>query len=312
MDLTIIIPVYNVEEYLDDCIESVLCQKTSYLYDVVIVNDCSLDNSSLILDKYKNHKLVKIINHTLNQGVAAARNTGLKDLHSNYVMFVDSDDILPENTVEDMLEKAYRFDADIVQGSYYDVDVSGRKVIGKTFYADCVNVPPNGVMSGMPWGKVYKAKLFQKVCFPEKYRFEDTIITALVSHLADTIVTISNIVYYYRQTPNGIVRTSKGNPKSIDSYWVHQCVFSARKTLGLKTDKDFYEHILRMIVLSHQRTEAEPELVRISQFVLFGKLLQTMKKDDFIIGRYYNNLEKYILKSDYGKFSFLSEMITFI
>ena len=306
-DLTVIIPVYKVEKYLERCIESVLHQKTAYSYKVLVVNDCSPDNSKKILEKYKDNELIKIINHTVNSGVSAARNTALKEVESRYVTFLDSDDFLTENAVNDMLKFAYKYNADIVQGGYYDIEDKTGKVLGCNKYIECAFVSSNGAVSGMPWGKVYKARLFEKVCFPEKYWFEDTIVTALLSHIANNIVTIGNMVYYYRKNYSGITSSSKVNPKAIDTYWVHKCVLEAREQLGFTTDVKFYEHMLRMIILSYKRTKFAPENIKISLFISFREMLLTLRKENFKMNRKYKNLEKAIINKDYKKFVFLCE-----
>lgn len=305
IDLSIIVPVYNVDKYLEKCIDSLINQKTIYSYDIVVVNDCSPDDSAIILKKYEDNEKVKILNHTVNQGVSAARNTGLRHMRGNYVMFVDSDDFVTENAVQDLLNAAYGAQADIVQASYYDVDSTGDKKIGSKKYDYCESVPPNGIISGMPWGKVYKSYLFHTVCFPEKYWYEDTIITALVSHLAKKIVTIPNFVYFYRLNFQGIVRTGKGKPKAIDTFWVHRCVLNAREKLGLKTDKDFYEHLIRMVVLSYKRIETETENVKKSLLVLFREMLLSVRQDDFRLQRRYVNFEKAIINGEYQRCAFL-------
>lgn len=308
-DLTIIIPVYNVEKYLERCMESVLHQKTEYSYEVIVVNDCSPDNSIRIIDRYKDHPLVKFINHISNQGLSAARNTGLKEMRGRYVMFVDSDDYLPEHAVQALLETAYRLDADIVQGGYYKIDDVTDKILGICTYQYCESVPSNGVIAGMAWGKVYRSELFDQVCFPKGYWYEDTIITAIVSHLAKSIATIPDLVYYYRQNPKGIVRYGKGKPKSIDTFWVHRCVLKARKELGLETDIKFYEHLLRMVVLSYQRTVNVPVQIKKSLFALFGEMLRSERKDDFRVSKRYVNLEKAILNKEYGRYCFLCKFL---
>lgn len=309
LDLTIIIPVYNVEKYLGKCLESVLHQKTNYSYDVIIVNDGSSDNSGRIIDNYTNHSLVKVINQTSNQGVSAARNKALQDARGKYVMFVDSDDFLAENAVDALMKSAYRYDADIVQSGYYYVSSDAEKLLGCTAYKASDTVPPNGVIAGMVCGKVYRTRLFSHVCFPEKYWYEDTIITAIISHLSKKIVTITDMLYYYRQNPEGNTSVSKTKPKSIDTFWVHRCVLKARKELGLETDIKFYEHLLRMVVLSYKRTDKTPQLIQKSLFILVSEMLQSERKDDFLVSKRYVNLEKAVLNKEYGRYCYLCKFL---
>ena len=117
-DLQIIIPAYNVQNYISQCLQSVLYQKTHYRYMVTIVDDGSTDTTSTIIHKFVERKdyscTVKLITQK-NHGLSAARNSGLQKIYGQYVMFVDSDDILQANAVEEMLNIAYKQDADIVQ-----------------------------------------------------------------------------------------------------------------------------------------------------------------------------------------------------
>jgi len=219
-------------------------------------------------------------------------------------MFVDSDDFLAENAVEVLMNSAYHYDADIVQGGFYEFN-DADKLLNYKIYTSCESVSSNGVIAGMPWGKVFKTDLFDRVCFPENYWFEDTVVTAILTHLAERIVATEDMVYYYRKNSNSITNTSKAKPKSVDTYWVHRCVMEARKELGLSTDLNFYEHMLRMIILSYKRTERVPSNVKEALFVLFRELLQSVRKSDFVVKRQYKNLEKAILDNDFNKYSFL-------
>lgn len=112
----IIVPVYNVIEYLEDCIKSLLVQETGYSYCVVFVNDGSTDESANILNKYAKKENVYIINKK-NEGVAEARNIALKYIRGKCVLFVDADDMLMDNAIEVLMRKSVETDADIVEGN---------------------------------------------------------------------------------------------------------------------------------------------------------------------------------------------------
>ena len=109
--------------------------------------------------------------------------------------------------------------------------------------------------------------------------------TAILTHLAEKIVTTEAMVYYYRQNPQGITSCSKAHPKAIDTFWVHRCVMEARKELGLVADVKFYEHLLRMVVLSYDRTKLMPDTVRNAMFILFREMLLTVRQDHFVVNK---------------------------
>ena len=112
--VSIIIPVYNVEQYLAQCLDSVINQTYKNI-EIICVNDCSLDNSFKILDEYsKNDKRIKIINRENNGGLSAARNTGLDNASGKYIYFLDSDDWIDLDYIEKMLNAAIKNEVEVV------------------------------------------------------------------------------------------------------------------------------------------------------------------------------------------------------
>ena len=116
-DLMIIVPIYNSAECIEMCLQSLLHQKTNYTYKIICVDDGSTDQTESILQKYKKFSNVEIIRQK-NAGVASARNKALKNICGQYVLFVDSDDLLPEYSIELLMSTAIKNKADIVEGEY--------------------------------------------------------------------------------------------------------------------------------------------------------------------------------------------------
>ena len=168
-DLMIIVPVYNTETYLIECIESLIKQNTNYSYKIVFVDDGSTDYSGAILDNYSKNEKVEVI-HKQNSGIAGARNTALRNICGRYIMFVDSDDLLADNAVELLMNTALSKNADIVEGSY--VEFTDIKPVG--------DEKKISQISGYPWGKVISSDKMLNLCFPEGYQYEDTIISTLL------------------------------------------------------------------------------------------------------------------------------------
>ena len=111
--VSIIIPVYNVEQYLDDCINSIKEQTYDNL-EIIVVEDCSTDNSLQVLKPHLTDQRIKLIQHTHNQGLSAARNIGIEAVEGDYVMFVDSDDIVDVRLVGACVECVRMTNADLV------------------------------------------------------------------------------------------------------------------------------------------------------------------------------------------------------
>ena len=102
---------------------------------------------------------------------------------------------------------------------------------------------------------------------------------------------------------------SVGKPKSLDTFWIHRCVMDARKQMGMHTDKAFYEHLLRMVVLCYQRTQYEPEPVKKSLFALLKLLLEDARgTEQFFVAKRYRNLEKAILQGEYRKYCLICKV----
>lgn len=155
-DLSLIIPVYNVEAFLPDLIQSLLNQKTDYRYELIFINDGSQDNSLEILKSYTQLDNVTIITQK-NQGLAAARNKGMDIAKGKYYGFVDSDDSISENHIQLLMSRAFETDADIVKGAYYKCYGNGQRepvINERRSYKDGLK---NDVLKyAYAWGAVYK------------------------------------------------------------------------------------------------------------------------------------------------------------
>jgi len=122
--ISIIIPVYNCSIYINKCIDSIINQK-GVDYEILLIDDGSTDSSGNICDLYaKKHKNIMVY-HKENEGVSAARNTGLDNCHGEYITYVDSDDFLEPNVLSLMLKKLLELDVDIIIGSFNKVSSEG-------------------------------------------------------------------------------------------------------------------------------------------------------------------------------------------
>lgn len=203
-----------METYVKECIESVLSQKTKFKYEVIVINDGSLDNTLNILKEYEDRMEIVLVDQK-NKGFSGARNTRLQYVQGEYLMFVDSDDRLAENAIENLLSVAYKEKCDIVEGRY--ILFSERNILFKEKINKKNNIKPIQDLKGYPWAKVIKSSLFKNLIFPEKYWFEDTIMSFLVYPRIDKAIIINDIVYEYRKNILGITHIAKNNRKSIDS-----------------------------------------------------------------------------------------------
>ena len=111
--VSIIVPVYNVEKYLDECVKSILAQTYSNI-EIVLVDDGSKDTSGSMCDEYKKQDNRIVVVHKENGGLSSARNAGMENASGDYYIFVDSDDTISPDMVEEMVKKAKEHDAKIV------------------------------------------------------------------------------------------------------------------------------------------------------------------------------------------------------
>lgn len=242
--LSVIVPVFNTEAYVGKCIDSILDQQTAFEYEVIVIDDGSTDGSARILGQYANDPRVTVV-RIANGGVALARNEGLRRARGKYVMFVDSDDYLPPDCIETLLVPAMRDGADIVQGSYWIVDVGGT-VHSTQQFDDVVAAradPDVSALSGYPWGKVIKRDLFGSVQFPEGMAYEDTVVALILLPSANGYVSLRQPVYYYRENPRGLSARLTKDPKTLDAYWVVSKLLSDRRALGLPFDSRVFRQV---------------------------------------------------------------------
>lgn len=269
LDVSIIVPAYNVQDYIDECLRSLINQKTIYRYEIIVINDGSSDSTLEIASKFKTDKL-RIINRS-NEGVSCARNVGIKNALGEYLIFCDADDYMKENAVQILLDTAKDTKADIVEGAYryiYKSGRIGRVVKHRLFGSKMVD------SFGMPWCKCIKRSLFRNICFPRNYWFEDSIIHQLILPLANRVIWINDVVYYYRINNNGITSSSAGNPRSIDSLWITVSLFNERQMLEIPLSVDYYKYILNMLRLGFHRTKLLPDSIRKAHYYLYADFVK--------------------------------------
>lgn len=169
LKVSVLIPIWNVEKYIERCLRSVFEQTIADQAEFILVNDCSPDNSmkiaETVINDYPHLKnQIKVINHETNRGSAAARDTLLKNAAGKYFIFVDSDDWVEPNYLEELLNAAEREDADVV-GCNVIAEWSDHSQIFKIMLPDnprtCIRMGlEGGIFSGVVWNKIFKREVF--------------------------------------------------------------------------------------------------------------------------------------------------------
>jgi len=209
--LSIIVPCYNVEAYLEKCLISLLQQDISKNdYEIVIINDGSTDGSLAIAEEYeKKNKNIKIISQT-NKGLGAARNTGIKVSKGKSILFVDSDDFIKENVLEGLLNTLESDTLDILRFNYEGIDEKGNIISKKknsTYSINWNEEITNGevfLTEKLGWACYVWAFLFDssflkknKIHFNEDIYFEDVEWLVNVLLKAQRVKCINKHVYFY-------------------------------------------------------------------------------------------------------------------
>ena len=205
--ISVIIPIYNVELYIERCVRS-LMEQTLENIEFIFVNDCTPDKSMIILqrvlEEYPVRKeKVKIIEHKQNKGIAATRNTGLKYVSGQYIIDCDRDDWIERDMYEKLLKKALVTCADIVACDYYD-DYINYSIIRKQLFSqkpqECVLEMMRGNLHCSTWNKLIVRTLYErtKIIFPEGVNMWEDVCTIIpLCFHANKIAYVSEPLYHY-------------------------------------------------------------------------------------------------------------------
>lgn len=215
--VSIIIPVYNVEEYLHECVDSVLAQTYKNL-EIYLVDDGSTDNSGIICDDYlSKDKRIKVI-HKQNGGLSSARNIAMDVMEGEYVYFLDSDDYISTDMIEKYVSLMDYFDADIVQGTSYEFwgkvncSLDHTKIELKPEVFSTPEAIKNMLMDEKlchaAAGSLYKTSLFADIRFPIGKLYEDFATSYYVVAKANKIIYIDDKRCFYRTRPGSIMNSA--------------------------------------------------------------------------------------------------------
>ena len=230
--VSIIIPVYNVADYIVRCLESVVAQETAAIdLECILVDDCSPDHSiSLARDfvcNYTGKISFVFLEHKLNKGQSAARNTGVLAAKGDYLMFLDADDHLCSQCVEKFLSSvALHPDADVVDAVFYHCeDKKNYPHIEKTLYLTdkkkILDFFYKGKVSLCAWNKLLRKDFFlsHSLFFAEGIMFEDIQWSNRLFHVVSSILILPDVTYYYEYNPLSTMNTTHVNAtKSVRSF----------------------------------------------------------------------------------------------
>lgn len=229
--ISIIIPVYNCEQYLKMCLESVIKQSYTNL-DIIIIDDGSTDNSGYICDLYSSKDTRIRVVHKVNEGQGVARNIGYKLSKGKFIVYIDGDDIVNERLIEILVDIYHKSNVDIVSTMLleFDREVPDVQIINnpKVNYINKYEIMRGfiedyGYLFHVVCGKLIKKELLKNICFPNTRAIEDEFFLNDLYLNANSMACIETSLYYYRQTANSTMRGDFNINRSLIVFALVDC-----------------------------------------------------------------------------------------
>ena len=268
MKLSVIVPVYNVEKTLERCVKSIISQHIRD-YEVLLINDCSTDNSGAICDQLaKEYRHIRVIHGKENKGISEVRNLGLRKSHGQHIMFVDSDDYLTQDTLSELITLVtVHPDYDVLEFPaylYYGSKKVRRLQFRNKVYHDMVDywLDCEAYQHAYLWNKVFRAGVFRGIEFPKGKVFEDAAMMPAILKNAQTIATTNFGLYYYCYNPNGITSTATGEELAclLEAHLNFLKEHISHTDTTTAAFAKFYASILNVQITVYEQTGKAPEL----------------------------------------------------
>lgn len=228
--VSIIIPIYNVAPYVEDCIRSVMRQTYKGEMECIVVDDCCTDNSMAIVERvvaeYTGIITFKVLHHTHNRGLSAARNTGVDEANNDYLFFLDSDDEITDDCIEKLAKPLEEETFDLIFGSLQTINELGKIIPTKLK----INIP-NGTTLKQPdilqtyldgewlvaaWNKLYLTDFIRenRMHFKEGIIHEDVFWSFQIACLARSLYIVNQTTYHYRRRNDSIMKATDSNTRA--------------------------------------------------------------------------------------------------
>lgn len=322
--VSIIIPVYNVAEYLKQCLDSIYSQVKDN-YEVILVDDGSTDDSGKICDEYKLKYPQTIVIHKDNGGLSDARNAGIKIASGEYIYFIDSDDWLAPRAIETLLDFAIKNNCEIVQGGWYYAyndyllyDNSKKNPFILNREQAMKELIKNDYIKNFAWGKLYKTEIVKKHLFVKGVYFEDSYWQHHIIHETNNYGVIPTPLYYYRQRNESISGTFSLKILDLLKGYEQRLLFVSEKYPQYTNliAKKFWQTVGNTLISVDQKNDDYTTLsiywgkinnkyksifekvYKYSPIYLFGRKYTSILKINNLIQRIYNRIlpSKYVIK----------------
>ncbi len=275
--VSIVVPVYNGDKYIRNCIENLLAQTYENL-EFVLVDDGSTDNTARFCDEAAKKDSRFVVIHQKNGGLSAARNAGTEKATGDYVVYYDVDDDINKNLVKDNVELAIANDADVVMYSfwYYNVD-SGRRIDNpysfdftgnaKDFFYTALNKTIKNEIFNAPWNKMYKLDFIRKnnlKFLPEFPIYEDIIYAANMLQYAEKIVVNSKryYIYYVRSAGSLITKYVDGYFDSVTKFYDNALKYCNKYENNENQIREFSNLYVRLVATNLKQISCKRDIKR--------------------------------------------------
>lgn len=325
MRLTVVVPIYNVENYLKKCVDSIISQ-TYADFEIILVDDGSTDKSGAIADEYAdNYSNIKTI-HQKNQGLSGARNTGIDHCRTELIAFVDSDDYIEPNMYQSLVERLDKEGADISIGGVCREKISGEKKllyqpnVEKVFSQKEALVELNSLryFNMSVCNVVFKTELFNReeygenrVRFPFGKKSEDEYTAHKLYARANKVVYISTPYYHYLIRPGSITSSTSINIEQIDAAesrakfyekWFPEISYSAKSECVFSCMAVMNGFIARNVDCPEELKKKMRRIARMYYFdVMRNKCIRALKKAQVTIYTMTPCMYRYVIKSQNKK-----------
>ena len=279
--ISIIIPIYNVDLLLPQCLNSVLGQTYKDIEVICVLDKKNNDRSSDIVNAYaQKDKRIKIINDTTGKGQGYNRNLGIEAVTKEYIGFVDADDYVDTTFYEQMIDAAEMFDSDVVVSDILIMNLATRNIVNEhkhEFKAEYILTKKIGMLKeSVCWDKIYRTELIKDnpdIRFPEEVLHEDNLFTLKVMNNCRKLVTSPNANYYWLRNRFSLSFNKDYEQKRLeDAYTVINMIFDYLEALDMSKVSnmfliDFF--MKRFALRAFENQEYRPELSkRIDKLVL--------------------------------------------
>lgn len=248
IDLSLVIPVYNAEQFICRCIESIVSQETNYTYEVILINDGSTDNSYERIRPYCNGSNIRYY-YQENHGIAYTRNRGLRLSRGKYVGFIDNDDYVEKDYVERLLKRAYISDADVVKCGHEMILKDGNPIIfcqqDASYHSDFSKHVTE--YNGYIWGGISKKILWDKISFPEGFWYEDMTTRFFLYLRAQKFEYVGDVLYHKYEHSRNASRAiwSNASEKCLDQVFLVELIMAKCNEIDVQFKTPLLRSVLR-------------------------------------------------------------------